>query len=432
MAPTPFTCEVVAIGTELLLGPSVDTNSTWIGEQLALSGIDSHFHSKVGDNRARIVSVLRHALSRSDAVVICGGLGPTHDDLTRDAIAEVMGVELQTEPVVADRIRALFEARGRPMADNNLRQAQVPEGSSVIEQRRGTAPGLICPVDGKVVYALPGVPHEMREMMERTVLPDLRRRSGRRSMIVSRVLRTWGDSESGLADRLHSIIEELDASPGVTLAFLASGIEGIRVRLTAKAPDREAALAQIAGVEAQVRAVLGNQVFGVDNESMEDVVLRLLRTRNLTLGVADALTGGLLAARLDARIDPDPPASELLRGVLVCANPKVRARLLGSSAAESATNPTVVRTSASEEGMRDAARAMAEGACRLFESTVGLSVLGEVRPGADRPPGTVYIGLHMDGASDAAQVRLPGDPEQLRKLACISTLNFLRLRLLGG
>ncbi|MBI5088896.1 MAG: competence/damage-inducible protein A, partial [Actinobacteria bacterium] len=170
-------CDVVAVGTELLLGQIIDTNSAHIGEQLAANGIDSLLQVKVGDNLGRVVSVLRSVLADADAVIMCGGLGPTHDDLTRDAIAAVMGVELEHDESVAEVIRQLFSARCRTMAANNLCQAQVPVGATIIPQTRGTAPGLICPVtiDGvdKVVYAVPGVPHEMVDVLSRAVIPDL-------------------------------------------------------------------------------------------------------------------------------------------------------------------------------------------------------------------------------------------------------------------
>src|SRR5687768_5910625 len=193
-------CEVVAVGTELLLGQVVDTNSSWLGEQLAAAGIDSHFQVKVGDNRARMVQAIRIALSRSDAVIVCGGLGPTQDDITRQAIAEVMNVPLERDEAIVDMIRAMFETRGRRMSENNASQADVPRGATVIPQTRGTAPGLICPVGKKVVYALPGVPYEMQDMVERAVLPDLQARAGTQSTIVSRVLRTWGLGGSALAE----------------------------------------------------------------------------------------------------------------------------------------------------------------------------------------------------------------------------------------
>ncbi|MBV9254684.1 MAG: competence/damage-inducible protein A, partial [Actinobacteria bacterium] len=192
----------MAIGTELLLGQIVDTNSSWMGEQLALAGIDSHFQTKVGDNRERMVLALRTALARSDAVIVCGGLGPTQDDITREAIAEVMNVSLVRDEAIVEKIAAMFASRGRQMAENNARQADVPAGATVIEQVRGTAPGLICPVGHKFIYAVPGVPHEMREMVERAVLPDLQVRAGTTATILSRTLRTWGLAESALAEKL--------------------------------------------------------------------------------------------------------------------------------------------------------------------------------------------------------------------------------------
>ena len=201
---------VLAVGTELLLGQIIDSNSAGMGEELARHGIDSLVQVKVGDNVGRIETQLRRLLESADAVIMCGGLGPTHDDLTRDAIASVMGVALVQDDAVADVIREMFASRGRRMPENNLRQAQVPVGATIIPQTRGTAPGLICPVvvDGaeKVVYAVPGVPHEMHDMMQRAILPDLRSRSGDDAVIASRVLPTWGDTESGLNERLDDVI----------------------------------------------------------------------------------------------------------------------------------------------------------------------------------------------------------------------------------
>ena len=234
-------CEVVAIGTELLLGIIVDSNSAWIGEQLALAGINSYFQVKVGDNFARIETTIRHALERSDAVICCGGLGPTQDDITRDVIARIMGVKMRRDEGIAERIRKFFEARGRVMPENNLRQADIPVGAEPIPQMPGTAAGLVCPVGDKVIYAVPGVPAEMREMVLGTVLPDLRRRADQAAVIRSRVLRTWGLSESGLAELLATRIDELDRLGNPTLAFQASGIDGIKVRIVAKCNDEVAA-----------------------------------------------------------------------------------------------------------------------------------------------------------------------------------------------
>src|SRR5262245_5485334 len=294
-------CEIVAIGTELLLGIIVDSNSAWIGEQLALAGIDSHFQVKVGDNFGRIESTIRQALERSDAVICCGGLGPTQDDITRDVIARVMGVEMRRDEKIAERIRAYFKARGRPMSENNLRQADIPVGAEPIPQMPGTAAGLVCPVGDKVVYAVPGVPSEMREMFLGTILPDLRRRAGQAAVIRSRVLRTWGMSESGLAEVLGPRIEELDPLGNPTLAFQASGMDGIKVRIVAKCDDESAAQRILDTEEALIRNRLGGGVvFGIDDQSMEAVVLDLLRRKGLTLASAETVTGGLLAQRLSA------------------------------------------------------------------------------------------------------------------------------------
>ncbi|HMC51647.1 MAG TPA: CinA family nicotinamide mononucleotide deamidase-related protein, partial [Acidimicrobiales bacterium] len=292
-------CEVLAVGTELLLGQVVDTNSAWIGEQLALAGIDCHFQTKVGDNLTRIVQCLRLALDRGDAVICCGGLGPTQDDITREAVAEVMGVGMRRDEALIEVIRSMFSARGREMAESNLRQADVPEGATVIPQTRGTAPGLLCPVGDKVVYAVPGVPHEMEDMLKRAVLPDLRARAGTAATILSRTLRTWGLAESTLAEVVAPRVEALDRLGGnPTIAFLASGIEGIKVRVTAKAATSAEALVLLDGEEAELRALLGPLVFGVDGATMEQAVAGLLVDAGLSLGLAESLTGGLVASRL--------------------------------------------------------------------------------------------------------------------------------------
>jgi nicotinamide-nucleotide amidase len=408
-------CDVVAVGTELLLGQIVDTNSAWIGEQLALAGIDSHFQVKVGDNLGRIVLALREALARSDAVICCGGLGPTQDDITRDAIAQVINVPLDRDPSLAATIRAMFESRGRRMSENNLRQADVPRGATVIPQTRGTAPGLICPVGHKAIYAVPGVPYEMMEMLERAVIPDLQARAGSAATIVSRTLRTWGLAESALAESIESRLSALDATGNPTIAFLASGIEGIKVRITAKASDEAAARALLDAEEAEVRALLGNVIFGVDDETMEVAVTRLLKQAGLNLGLAESVTGGLVAARLAAV----PGASEWFKGSIVSYDSQVKYDLLG------VTEGPVVGESAATE--------MAVGAARVLGADVGLAVTGVAGPTEQdgQPVGTVWLGLSLDGVASAVSVRLPGDRERIRQFAAISVLDLLRHRLLS-
>jgi len=413
-------CDVVAVGTELLLGQIVDTNSAWLGEHLAANGIDSLLQVKVGDNLGRVVASLRSTLAAADAVIVCGGLGPTHDDLTREAIAEVMGVQLVLDDDVAAVITGMFESRGRYMAANNLRQAMVPVGAEVIPQTRGTAPGLICPVvvDGveKVMYAVPGVPHEMKEMVERAVLPDLRRRSGDTGVIASRTLRTWGESESGLNERLDPLIARLDEAGNPTLAFLASGWEGLKVRLTAKAPTREAAEALLDKWDAEVRLVVGEHVFAVDDETMESAVLALMRARRLTLGLAESVTGGLVAGRLTAV----PGASDVLRGCIVSYASDVKFDLL-----DVPEGPVVSES---------AAAAMASGARRVLGADVGLALTGVAGPAEQdgMPVGTLCVGVD-DGTTVATHVfRLPGQREQMRQMSVITALDYLRRHLVAA
>lgn len=409
-------CEVIAVGTELLLGQIVDTNSVWLGEQLALAGIDSHFQTKVGDNLERIVSALQIALDRSEAVLMCGGLGPTHDDITRDAIARVMSVPLVRDEHIAAQIQAMFKARGREMPANNLRQADVPQGAAVIPEMPGTAPGLLCRLGDKVVYAVPGVPYEMKQMVLGTVLPDLQRRAGGLAVIKSRTLRTWGQLESGLADLLAGRIAELDKTGNPTLAFLASGIEGIKVRITAKAPDHATVDRMLAEEDARLRALLGDLVFGRDEETMESVVIDLLRHRGLTIGVAESLTGGLISARLSAV----PGAVEGWRGAIVSHADAVHRAVL---------HLPVVPTASAET-----AKAMALAVCQVLGADVGLAITGVTEPGEpqDQPVGTVFLSLAIAGAAEVQQVRLPGDRERIRQFSVISLLNLLRLRLLAG
>jgi len=402
------------------LGQIVDTNSSWIGEQLALAGIDSFFQVKVGDNAARIAATLRAALERSDAVLVCGGLGPTQDDITRDVIAEVMGVELVTDPDVEERIRAMFGSRGRDMPANNLRQAQVPVGARTMDQQPGTAPGLICPVgdpaSGQVIYAVPGVPYEMKEMVTGTVIPDLQRRAGVQAVIRSRTLRTWGMSESGLAEVLADRIVELDQAGHATIAFLASGIEGLKVRVTAKAATEVEADDVLSREVELLVGILGDVVFSLDDESMEEVVLDLLASRGLTLGCAESVTGGLISSRLTDVAG----ASQVFRGSVVSYASEVKHDVLGVPA-----GPVV-----SDE----AAMAMAEGACRVLGCDVAVSVTGVAGPDTQEgmPVGTVFMGLCLDGQADATMIRLPGDRARIRQFATISVLDWLRRRLLAG
>ena len=409
--------DVLAIGTELLLGQIVDTNSSWIGENLAAAGLDTCEHRKVGDNLGRMVTCLRELLDRADAVIVCGGIGPTPDDVTREAIAEVMGVELERREELIEQIQRLFGSRGREMPANNLRQADVPKGGDHIPNPIGTAPGLQCEVaiDGatKVIYAVPGVPYEMVQMVTDYVLPDLLERAGERSVIVSRSLKTWGTSESGLAEM---IADRVDQQTNPTIAFLARGIEGLYVRMTAKAPTEAEALALLDTEDRELRKVLGELVFAVDDDTMESEVLRLCEARGWSLGVAESLTGGFIGARI-ANV---PGASRTFKGSLASYATEVKRELLGVTA------DSVVG--------EESAKQMAEGAQKLLGADVTVSVTGVAGPDEmdGQPVGTVWYAVAIPGhATEAMTARLPGDRERIRQFSTISALNLLRMRLLA-
>ena len=394
-------CEVVAIGTELLLGVIVDTNSAWIGEQLALAGIDSVYQVKVGDNFQRIEAAIRQALERSDAVICCGGLGPTQDDITRDVIARVMGVEMSRDEPMAEHIRKLFEARGRTMSPNNLRQADRPIGADFIKEMPGTAPGLTCRVGDKVIYAVPGVPREMKEMMSGTVIPDLRRRSGQSSVIRSRTVRTWGLSESRIDELLTERMAELDRTGNPTIAFQASGIDGIKVRLVAKCDTEAAAKAMLDAEEAHVRAVLGEAVFGLDEQSMEHVVLDLLRKRSMTLAAHETFTGGILASRLTA-----------IDGAMVT--------FRGATIAPVAAGATLEAEAKSAAGQ----------AARMFAASVGLAAI-DAGGREGHPAGTVLLAAAIGGVDHVETFKFPGDRVRLREYSVISLLDLVRRQLIA-
>ena len=409
-------CNVVAVGTELLLGQIVDTNSSYIGEQLAAVGIESHLQLKVGDNLARVVAAIRLALQDADAVIICGGLGPTHDDLTREALAEIMGVPLEHNEQIAALIADLFAKRNRYMAPNNLQQAQVPRGATIIEQTRGTAPGLMCPVGEKVMYAMPGVPHEMHDMLARAVLPDLLRRSGEASVIKSLVLRTWGESESALNERLDPIVHELESLGNPTLAFLASGWEGIKVRLTAKASSDKDADALLSIWEQKVRALTEDLVFGTNTDTMESVVLNLLEERGWTLGLAESVTGGLVGGRVTSIAG----ASRVFKGGVISYASDVKFDVLGVEA-----GPVVSERAAMQ---------MASGAQRVLGASVGLALTGVAGPDEQdgEPVGTLCVGVAFpNGQTFSTRSQLPGQRDQMRQFSVITALAFLRKLLLS-
>ena len=408
-------CEIVAVGTEILLGQIIDTNSAWIAERLAETGVDCHFQTVVGDNPERMLEVLASALERAEALIVTGGLGPTQDDLTREVVAELMGVELVRDMEIVERIQERFSSRGSPMHENNLKQADVPVGANAIAEMPGTAAGLICPMpEGKVIYLVPGVPTEMKQMLEGTVLQDLVSRSGEKSVISSRVLKTWGHSESGLAEDLAEEIERLNGDGEVTLAFQASGIEGVKVRITAKAVNKEQSDSLLDHEENVLRELIGDHIFAVDHQTMESVVLDQLKAQSLTFATAESITGGMIGGRLTEI----PGSSDSYIGSIVAYDADVKRSLLNVPKDISVVS-------------QEAVEAMALGVCAVLGADVSVAVSGAAGPypHEGQEPGTVWMATNVKGDVESFKVVFPFDRAQIRQFTVITVLNALRKRL---
>lgn len=409
--------EIVAVGTELLLGQIVNTNARWMSERLATIGIDVLHHRVVGDNLQRIVETLREASDRAEVVLVCGGLGPTQDDLTRDAIATMLDAPLIHHDEIESRLRRKFAGfSSTPMPESNLRQAQVPEGVRWIVPERGTAPGLIADIGrGRRLYAVPGVPREMVEMMEGTILPELAAMAGG-GTIVSQVLRLTGVGESAVAELLGDLY---DASTNPTVAFLASAGE-VKVRLTAKASTERDAEALLAPLAAEVRTRLGDAVFSDRDRSLEEEVLALLRSSGRTIACAESLTGGGVSARLAGV----PGASDAFRGGVVAYQEDVKRDVLGVRA-ETLAGPGVVSEAC--------AREMAAGVRGLLGADVGISLTGAAgpEPHGGQPPGTIWIALDAGEVRHARGFRVRGERDRVTRWAQQAVLDLVRRYLEG-
>jgi nicotinamide-nucleotide amidase len=409
--------EILGVGTEILLGQICNNNAQWMSERLAEIGVDVLHHQAVGDNEDRMAEAFRLALSRADVVIATGGLGPTQDDITREGLAAALGASLVRHREIEDFLRDKFRRLGRHMPEINLRQADVPEGVRYILPDRGTAPGLAYETnDGKRVYAVPGVPAEMREMMNGTILPELAELAGP-AALVSRTIRATGIAESKVAEMLDDLFR---SSANPTVAYLASSGE-VKVRITAKAGSRAQAEELGRPVAEEVAARLGVHAFTSHDEELEQVVGRLLTARAETVSCAESLTGGSLAVRLSTA----PGASTYFKGSAVCYTADAKRDILGVSQA-TIEGPGVV----SEE----CAREMAAGARRIFRSDVAVSLTGVAGPDPhdDKPPGMVCAGLAAAGVLLSRSFRAPGDRDMVRRWAEQAALDMLRRHLEGS
>jgi nicotinamide-nucleotide amidase len=404
-----LTAEVIGVGTELLLGQIANTNAQHISSALADIGVDVYFHSVVGDNLERVTTALDVASRRARVLIVTGGLGPTPDDLTREAVAAWLGVPLVRDDRLVDVITGIFEEMGRRMSDTNLKQADLPLGARAIDPV-GTAPGFIVEADGVGIAALPGVPWEMKDMLASDVIPWLTSKSARA------VIRSHQVVVLGLGESLtHERIADLVAAQGnPTIAYLA-GAGRVRVRITAKGATEHEAEALIAPVEAAVRSRLGDAALPVGVESLAAALGRTLTERGESCAVAESLTGGLLGAELSET----PGSSAYFLGSLVCYSTEAKRVLAGVDDAI-VDGPGVVS--------EPAARALAEAAVERFAADLGLSATGVAGPDPQegKPPGTVFVGAAYRGRSQATLVRARGDRANIKAFAVTAALNLGR------
>ena len=412
-----MTAEVLCVGSELLLGNITNGNARWIAEQLAALGVPHQRQMVVGDNRERLMAEVRQAAGRCRVLITTGGLGPTPDDLTTEAIAAAFETPLVEHPEIWAEIQARLSARGRICSPSNRRQAFLPEGASVLPNPTGTAPGMIwSPVPGFTVLTFPGVPSEMKAMWQQTAAPWLRQSGLAAGVFASRMLRFWGVSESALAEEMADLLEQ--ANP--TVAPYAGAGE-VKLRITARAEHQADAEALLLPVEREIRRRTGQSCFGVDEQSLAEVVLQQLRLRGQTVAVAESCTGGGLGAALAAV----PGASDVfLGGVIAYAN-GVKQGLLGVPAellqAHGAVSDPV-------------AQSMAEGARRVTGADWGLAITGVAGPGGgsdEKPVGLVHLAIAGPDGCSSEGVRFGTSRGRtwIQTLSAGEALNRLRLQL---
>lgn len=408
-----LTAEIVAVGTELVAGEAVDTNSAWLSRRLGELGIRVLRHTSVADDLGHMVTVLSECARRAEAVVMTGGLGPTPDDLTRHAAAAVAGVPLERRQDLVDRITGYFAAAGRDMPPSNLVQADVPEGARVLPAQ-GTAPGFAFDVDRASVYCLPGVPREMQAMAEADLIPELAARAGR-GVTVSRLVRTAGMAESHVAELVSEVLDPTGGGPAV--AYLASKGE-TRVRITTTAPDRAAALARINPLVDRIVDRLGAGVAGLDDEGPEHAVVRQLRQAGLTLAVAESMTAGGVAARI-ARV---PGASMVLLGGIVVYATASKTALAGVPAAVLDDHGPVSAVVAAR---------LAAGVRDRLTADLGLGLVGVAGPAQQGgvPVGRVHLALDTGGQVYERELNLSRrSREDIQDFAVSAAVDFVRRR----
>jgi nicotinamide-nucleotide amidase len=407
--------EIICVGTELLLGQIVDTNSTKLSQYLASLGVNVFHKSTVGDNLQRIVESLRLAASRADLVIACGGLGPTQDDLTKEAISAAFDVPMVEDPESVEHIRSFFQRRRIPIAASNLKQALLFEGGNALRNDFGTAPGAVLEIDGRTIACLPGPPRELIPMVENQLLPYLRERHGLKRVLRSRVLRLAGMGESAAEER----VKDLLGGSNPTVAPLLSGFE-VTFRITGTGEDEGAVEAGILEAEKRLRQRLGKEIYGADDDTLESVVLGHLRDRGLSLVTAESCTGGLIAHRLTNVAG----SSDTFLSSVVCYANAAKESLLG-----------VRRVTLEGFGAVswETAREMAEGAMRELGGDAAIAVTGIAGPGGgsdEKPVGLVYIATALPSALKVQEYHFAGTRLDVKQRTAQAALEQMRRAIL--
>lgn len=407
-------CEIIAVGTELLLGNIVNTNAQYLSQKLADLGIDVFYHVAVGDNLQRLSETINESLLRTDLIITSGGLGPTVDDLTKEGVSKALGIRLLPDEASIRKIEGLFKAMGRPMTENNIKQGYIPEGAEILENDNGTAPGVLIEKDGKIIIMLPGPPKELYPMFEAKVLPYLKKKVN--STIRSRMLRVIGVGESAAEDLLKEIFK---SQTNPTIAPYAKEGE-VHLRITAKAETAEEADGLIDQMELTVREILGENIYGYDEETLEAVVLKLLQLKKLTISLAESCTGGLVANRLT----DVPGASESLMCGVVSYSNASKINILGVKA-ETIRDYGAVSIQTAEE--------MAVGVKNIAGTDIGVSITGIAGPDGgskEKPVGLCYIGIAFGDKAVAHKLMFTGNRKRVKWNSGNKALDLLRRELL--
>lgn len=409
----PLRTEIISIGTELLLGQIVNSNSKWLSEQLALYGAHTYYHTVAGDNLERLKHIFEIAQSRSDVIIVTGGLGPTEDDLTREAFQQMTHLSIVYHEPSLQKIESFFKKQGKAMTENNKRQARVFESATVLTNKVGMAPGMLVKHEGRLWFFLPGVPREMKQIAADDVFPFLQKKNGK-TMIKSSVLRFIGIGESELEERLKSLIQN-QSNP--TIAPLAAK-DGMTIRLTAKANSNEEAEKLLNEKKDRILNEVGDYYYGSNSDRIEEILVERLKANNLTVAAAESLTGGKFTDKLISV----PGASSVCYGGIVCYDKQVKENLLNISSDVLDKDGTV---------SAQCARKMAENVAHLLNTKIGISFTGVAGPDniENKEVGTVYIGYYENGKTNHFKCMFQGDRQMIRFRAVTKGLELLFNRL---